>query len=200
MFGIKNKTLEVGIKIGIGAAILLCAHIFAGRRVFQALKQEQESARILQEELKQKQEKIRLYPNPKDEMEKIQADMDKLKEKAVSEKELPKIIQQLTKKSSEMGIEIISIKPVKDVGFQDSALPQGVSKAYIEVVMKVTYKTMGEYFKAMKEMPTTFTIESVAITRFEETAEETAADKKSQEEGGKLMVKLLISSYTIWKL
>jgi len=197
MFGIKNKTIEVGIKITIGIAVLLLIHFFGGKRVFDLLKKERKRAISLQKELKDKKDKLKAHPNPRKEIEIIKQDMLKLKEKAVSEKELPRIIQQLTKKSSEMDIEIISIRPIRQVPFKEEDLPQGVSKAYIEVVLKVAYKTLGEYLKELKGLPTIFTIEGISMERYESLEED---DSRQAEEGGKLIVTLLISSYTVWQI
>jgi Tfp pilus assembly protein PilO len=192
MVSLKNKTIRVGINISIYLAILLSLHLFVGRPILKRLNKEKIQLQDVQNKLSQMQELVRNYPNPRKKMEELKEKMEEFRKKATSEKELPRIIQQLTKKSSELNIEIISIKPIEKVPFKEKPLPQGVSKSYLEVVLKTTYQTLGEYLKALEELPIIFTIESLSIERFEE--------EEVKEEKGKLIITLLISSYTVWTM
>lgn len=196
----RNKTIKVLIILAIFTVFILGIHFTLGRWILiENLKKDQELAAKIQGELKKKEELIKQYPNPGKKIEEIKTEMEELKKKSVSEQELPKVIQQLTKKSSELKIEIISIRPIKEIQFKERPVPSGVSKAYIEIVLKVPYKTLGEYIKTLDELPVIFTIESIDLERFEEL-EEAADSKKAEEIEGKVIATLLVSSYTIWEI
>ena len=65
------------------------------------------------------------------------------------------------------------------------------------MVIKASYKTLGEYLKAIDALPIIFTIEEISIERTEETEEEVS---KKKEEPKKVIARLLISNYTVWKI
>jgi Tfp pilus assembly protein PilO len=201
MITIKNRTLKVLINIVIYSAVFSAMHFFGGMYIFRLADQERKIAEEIQAKLATAQKLVNENPNPKKSIEIIKAQMEELQERAASEKDLPKVIQQLTKKSSDLGVEILSIKPVKALPFKEIALPQGVSKAYIEMTIKSDYRSLGEYLKAMKELPTVFTIESISIEPFNEGAvEDVEAKKKKPSAAGNVIANMLISSYTVYKL
>ncbi len=142
---------------------------------------------------------IREIPNPRKAMDKIRKAMDELHKRAVSKKELPRIIQQLIKKSSELNIEIVSIKPIKNVKESGEKLPQGVSKAYIEMVIRCPYRTLGEYLKALNSLPIIFTIESIYIEKIQEIGSGHLT-KKRKKKAQNIFATLIISTYTIWQV
>ncbi|MFH1771774.1 MAG: type 4a pilus biogenesis protein PilO [Candidatus Omnitrophota bacterium] len=200
MINIKDKTVKVTINISIYFSIFIALHFFGARPlVFKPLKEE----RVKLEETKVELERVRelkdKYPEPKKKIKEIRKKMEEFEEKAVSQKELPRIIQQLTKRSSELNIEIISIRPIKDTPFKEVGMPSGVSKAYIEVVIKTTYRALGDYLKAIEELPTKFTVESLLVSKFEDL-DEAGTVGRGEPSSDKLIVNLLISSYTIWKI
>ena len=199
MVNLKNKTVRSILIIATLLVFVMIMHFVVGRLIlFKKLREEKIKAEELQQKLKDSQNLVNKFPNPKSKIEEIKGQMEELKKKSVSEKELPRIIQQLTKKSSELKIEIISIKPIKKVPFKEINLPHGVSKAYIEVVLKTNYITLGEYFKSLQELPIIFTIESVALERSDYFEEEDFDPE--QEVTGQVVTTLLISSYTIWQI
>lgn len=201
MVGIQNRTIKALLNILIFFLVLVVMHYTIGRGILKQLEKEKANAAAAHAALAANSDLIKANPNPKKSMEEIQQAAEQLKAKAVSENELPKIIQQLTKKTSELGIDIISIKPTKNINFKDESLPQGVSKAYIEVVLKSSYYTIGDYLKVLRELPIIFTVESLSLEKAKDMLDETEGNKKKKEyDGGKVIANLLISSYTIWKL
>ncbi|MCP4652171.1 MAG: type 4a pilus biogenesis protein PilO [Candidatus Omnitrophica bacterium] len=197
MISTRDKTVKVGIKIAIGILIFIVLHIVARQIVFKPLDQARKRMEDAQDKLDVSEKLIREYPNPKKKSKEMIDKMEELKKKSVSGKELPRIIQQLTKKSSELSMEIISIRPLEEASFDERKLPQGVSKAYIEVVLKAPYKTLGDFLKALKELPIVFTIEGITIHKFEQMSNRDLV-KDGDELAGKLVATLLISSYTVW--
>lgn len=198
MISLKDRTIKVLINIGIYLLIFLFLHFTAGRWCFKELQREQSDMEDMQGKLEETEKLVKDYPNPEKSIEEIKAKMNELKNKSISEKELPRVIQQLTKKSSELGIDIITIKPTKDLPFTDTNMPSGISKAYIEIVIKTPYKNLGTYLKALDDLPTVYTIERIIIKKAAETEEDVT--KKKKEEEGQVVANMIISSYTILQI
>ncbi len=190
-----KKTIQVAIRISVYIFIVVGIYIAGEKFIIKPMNKEKKKLMEIQKKLSQMEKLIREVPDPKKGMEEIRERMKELRKKAVSEEELPRVIQQLTKKSSELKIEIISIKPIKELPFKEGHLPSGVSKAYVEVVLKAPYKKIGEYLKELGSLPVIVTIESLSIEKLEE---EVTSKKKAVEKN--LIATLIISSYTIWKI
>jgi len=186
-----KRIVQIAVYLSLYISILAGLFVAGNHFVILPLRKIEKKLKDAQAELAKMEKMIREIPNPKKNIEEIQKKMEELKEKAASRRELPRIIQQLTKKSSELEIEIISIRPLEET-FKEENLPAGVSKAYIEVVLKASYKKIGEYLKAIKELPIILTLESLFIT------------KPMEEEIGKgentLIATLVVSSYTVWEI
>jgi len=151
-----------------------------------------------QKRLERDRELIRKIPNPQKEIDKIRKGMNELHKRAVSKRELPRIIQQLVKKSSELNIEIVSIKPIENIKETNTKLPQGVSKAYVEMVIKCPYQTLGTYLKDLNSLPIIFTIEGIFIKKIEEIGGSSSSDKKKKRQD--IFATLILSTYTIWQV
>jgi len=196
----KDKTLHSVITAGIEILILVAIVFFVGRPLVRYSKQLKQELENKQKELEKDRQLIQAVPNPQREIEKIRKGMDELQSRAATKKELPKIIQQLINKSSELGIEIVSIKPREDIEAEKEKLPQGVSKAYIEMIIKCPYRILGEYLKQLNELPIIFTIEGMYIEKIEEiespSGDNSARKKKKKEQD--VFTTLILSTYTIW--
>ena len=190
---IKDKTTKVAVNIGIYIAILVVFHLFVGRPIFRLVDGEKSRYEDFQKSLLTKEELIKAIPNPNKEIREIKDKIKELEKKSISQEKLPKIIQQLTKESSRLNIEIISIRPVEEPPFKEENLPKGVKKVYLEITLKTSYINLGNYLKAIEKLPIIFTIESLVVKRFEETKEKDI----SREVGNNLIASLLISGYKI---
>lgn len=203
----KSKSFKVIIHVGIYAGILSFLHFFVATPfIFIKLKKKQEDYKTLEKESNKMGDLIRANPNPDKKFEEIKNKMKGLEKKATSGDALPAIIGDLTKISSELKVEIISIKPVKKVSFKEEKLPRGVSKNYVEVILKTEYKTLAEYFRMIEELPAIFTIESILIEKSETLKRRFAYIKEEGESGDKkkkskrVTVRVLFSSYIVWKI
>ena len=190
---IKDKTTKVAVNIGIYIAILIVFHLSVGRPIFKLVDKEKSRCEDFQKSLLAKEELIKAIPNPNKEIREIKGKIKELEKKSISQEKLPKIIQQLTKESSRLNIEIVSIRPVKESPFKEENLPKGVKKVYLEITLKTSYINLGNYLKAIEKLPIIFTIESLVVKRFEETKEKDI----SREVGNNLIASLLISGYKI---
>ncbi len=186
------------ITASVEVVIILLIVIFVGGPLNRKVAQAKAELEKKQKELVQIQQMIRAVPNPQEEINKIKKSIEELKHKSVSRQELPRIVRQLVDKSKELGIEIVSIRPREDIRGKDRNLPEGVGKAYIEMVIKCPYKKLGEYLKELKDLPIIFTIESMAIEKIEELTQDRKGSRKKHDND--LYTTLILSTYTIWKI
>ena len=183
-------------------------HLTAREMVFKPLHIANKDLVRIQARLDQTKQLLHEYPEARNRTKDILARIDALREKSVSTKGLPKINKEITQKASELKIDIISIKPVEKPNFSETNLPQGVSKAYIEVVMRASYKTIGDYLNAIKQMPFSLTVEEVSLERSSESdatgrgmnAAKPRPGAKENASGGEVVATILIGSCMIWFL
>lgn len=189
MISFKNKTVKWGIVIVsciIGFGIL---HFVIGETANKRLENYKEL-------LKQKQKKVGeievlmgQYPDPKKSTGEVKQKQRELEGKFISERELPRAMQMLTEKSSELNMEM-SLKPVRELSFKELPPPQGITKIYLEMEIKAAYTALGDYLKAIEALPITFTVESFHLEREEdETGKYT----------GRILAIIIISSYSTGK-
>lgn len=186
-----NRTVKAALFIIIITIFFLILHFFARRFIFNPLISEKQEASKMQDELDKKQQLIRSVPHPQEELKKINNRIEDLRKKTVSPKELPRIIQYLAKKSSELKMQIISIKPIEELPFEEQSLPSGIKKVYIEIVAKAPFKTIAEYVYKLKELPVIFTLESILFTKPETEVEE---GKKKTDKN--IIASMIVSSYS----
>ena len=197
----KDRTLKSVVTAAVEIVILMLLVIFLGGPLSRYSKSLRKEFDNKQKELERDRELIRKVPNPQKEINEIRKGMNELHKRAVSRKELPRIIQQLVKKSSELNIEIVSIKPIENVKETNTKLPQGVSKAYIEMIIKCPYQTLGAYLKALNSLPIIFTIEGIFIEKIEEIEGASSAGKsKRKNKNQDIFTTLVLSTYTIWQV
>jgi len=190
---IKDKTTKVAVNIGIYVAILIALHLFVGRSIFRLVSKEKDRYENFQKSLLSKEKLIKAIPNPRKEIEEIREKIKDLEKKSIFQDKLPRIIQQLTKETRKLNIEIISIKPIEKSPFEEENLPLGVKKVYLEITLKTSYINLGHYLKAIEKLPIIFTIESLVVRGFEEIQEKDF----SKEVGNDLIATLLIGGYKI---
>lgn len=188
--------VDVVVFCSIFVMIFLLLHIFLGRPVIRyvdKLKDEFESG---QSKLKESEELIKGLPNPQKAIEDIEKKVREFNDMGVSRRQLPRIIQLLGRSSSEYKINVISIKPREDIKYSGENLPAGVTKVYIEMVISSSYQAIGDYVKALSELPVTFSLENITIEKFSEKAK----DKTTGQEAGELLCTLLLSTYMVWEI
>jgi len=194
---VKNKTTQTAISCLIFGLILVLLYIFIGRPISRYSENLKTKLISQSQKIKEFEDLIRAYPNPEKEIENIEKKIQELKDKAASREQIPRIIQQLAKKTSELNINVISIKPVEEIKNSSEKLIQGVSKVYIEVVMLVPYQVVGDYLKALTELPIILTVEGISIEKKSEasTTGSTAPSKTNE-----LLVTLLLSAYMVFEI
>ena len=186
--GIRSRTVKVVINIVVGVLFFLGMHLAGKKLALDFMDHEKKSFDQSQDQIKAQQELINANREAKKQAEEIKSKLQELDQKSVGEKELPRIIQQLSRKSGELGIEIISIKPLKESAAQSSEVPAGINKTYIEVMVKGSYRSITDYIKALDELPITFTVESLLLDKFAESLGPAS---------GRLQGTLVLSSYSL---
>jgi len=188
----KNKITYLIVLFLSYSLVLSGLYMLMGRRL---LKHSSELRNRLVEqsaEIEETKDLIKAIPNPDKEIATVEDKIRELRDRAVTKEQVPRIIQQLTRKSSELSINIISIRPLAADEDSTEKLVQAVNKVYIEVVMSCPYPIMGDYLKALTELPILFTVENIVI----EKKEDVVAPKKAPE----VLVNLLLSTYMVLEL
>ncbi|MBN1793357.1 MAG: type 4a pilus biogenesis protein PilO [Candidatus Omnitrophica bacterium] len=124
-------------------------------------------------------------PDPNKEIQLLKERIQRLSEQASSKEEIPKIIQQLARKTTELNIDVISIIPREDLKDLAEDLPAGVSKVYIEIRISCAYRQVAEYIKELGNLATLFTVEDLVI------------EKDPEEVTDVLKVRLILSTYVL---
>ena len=190
----KSKTTQAIVRCLIYSSILILLYIFVGRTISRYSENLKSELLLQTKKIKEYEKLIRTYPNPEKEIETIEKKIQELKNKAASREQIPRIIQQLAHKTSELKINVISIKPLEDLKISKEKIIQGVSKVYIEVVMLSPYHVVGDYLKALTELPIVLTVENLSIEKQE------AFSGSASLKGNELLVTLLLSAYMILEI
>ncbi|MFC1592396.1 type 4a pilus biogenesis protein PilO [Candidatus Omnitrophota bacterium] len=191
-----NKTTRIIAICASYGLVLILLYIFAGRGISRYSNSLSKQLGAQTNKIKQYEELIRSYPNPDKEIEAIETKIDELKGKAASREQIPRIIQQLARKTNELNINTLSIKPRDDISNSDEKLIQGVGKVYIEIVMLTPYQVVGDYLKSLIELPVILTVENISIDKKQKTYIAPGSANKDDE----LRVTLLLSAYMVLEI
>lgn len=146
---------------------------------------------------------VRSFPNPQKGMDEIEKKTEELKDKGVTPRQIPRLIQLLAQPAGKLNLNVISIKPREDMRLNNENLPAGVNKVYIEVTLSGSYQSIGEYIKALSELSVSFVVERLSIQKREENGLPLSVKKTPEKSEGKpqeLLANLLVSSYTMWEI
>ncbi|MBU1006473.1 MAG: type 4a pilus biogenesis protein PilO [Candidatus Omnitrophica bacterium] len=180
-FKVKDIIFAIGISI---IAISMTYYLLYIPKVRQIAGLQKETKK-LHGEIEEIEKMVRRVPDPKKEIEVLGERLQKLKEKATDKEQIPKIIQQLFQKTGELNIEVVSINPREETEENSIDIPEGVSKVYIEIKIKCSYRTLLQYVEALNHLPLLFTLEDLSI------------GKDSEEGSENLQVLLLLSTYVM---
>jgi len=196
---LKGKTFKIIIKLGSITVFLIVFHLAVGRPIVKKADQARQRSYDLSKKLEEVQQLIRKYPNPMKEIEAIKKRREEFQTRANASNELPRIIQQLTQKSSELDLEIVSIRQIKEPPFPEPPLPEGVDKAYLEVVLRAPYSSTGKYLKAISNLPSLCTVESISLRRTQEKDRVLQSGLK-KDDPENIIATLIIGTYTVWRI
>lgn len=199
-----NRIIKVIIYCAIIIFVLLLLYLFLGRPAAGYSKRLRLELKSRELKLQESERLIRSLPNPQAAITEMEKKVQEFKDMGVSRKQLPKLIQLLGRLSTERNINVISIRPREDMRPASESLPTGISKVYVEMIFNGSYKTIGEFLKALNEIPTFFSIESMLLEKEEDIGQPPSEPKKPGEKpevkSSQLTATLILSTYMVWEL
>lgn len=160
--------------------VLLVIYIFVGRPVLKysdSLKAEFGKKQV---KLAESQELVRSLPNPVKAIEEIKVKLQEVQELGMSKKQVPRLMQLIGQAASDRNINVVSLRPREDVKNEDSELPVGINRIYLEIVLNCNYQVLAEYIKSVNELATAFKVESLTVEKESETLSPTEAKSGSK--------------------
>jgi Tfp pilus assembly protein PilO len=160
-----NRVSYIFIFTAVFIGVLLVIYVLVGRPVLKytyGLKAEFEQK---QSRLGESQELVRSLPNPQKAISEIKAKMQEFQDLVGSKKQIPRLMQLLGQTASERNITVVSLRPREDIKSDNSPLPVGISKIYLEMVLVCGYQTLADYVKAVNDLPQSFNVESLEMTK-----------------------------------
>ncbi|MFH1577960.1 MAG: type 4a pilus biogenesis protein PilO [Candidatus Omnitrophota bacterium] len=190
-----NRTIRVLITYLIFGLVLILLYFFAGLPISGYSKKLKMRLVSQTQTIEKYENLIRSHPDPKKEIEIIEMKIQELKDKAASQEQIPRIIQQLARKTNELNISTVSIKPREDIDYSDDKLIKGVNKVYIEIEILSPYDVVGDYLKALTELQIILTVEDISIEKKQGVFVGAGSSKDNE-----LFVTLLLSAYMVLEI
>jgi len=197
----QNRMVYVLVVCSTFVFVLGFIHFFLGMIVLRYEKKQKQELQLKQSKIEESESLIKRFPDPEKAIEEMEKKGQELREMGLTRKQTPRLIQLLGQAAVKLNInKVISIKPRDDIKLGNEVLPAGVSKAYIEVIISCTYQLIGEYIKALSELPVRFIIENLAIEEGGPVSEADKTPGKSELKPNELRATLLLSTYMVWEL
>ena len=146
----------------IAVIVIGLLSVYMGLQAVTSLQKEKTRVHALSEELKEIQTLIEKCPDAQDKIIKAKSAAREFEKKICSERELPRVIQQLASSAQNLNIEIVSIRPLKGNVLKED-MPQGINKNYVEVVVKGSFKTLQDYLASLDKTSMILTVDAFNI-------------------------------------
>ncbi len=172
-----NKVSYIFVFTAVFIGVLLVIYVLVGRPVLKysySLKAEFEQKRS---SLGESQELVKSLPNPQKAISEIKTRIQEFQDLVGSKKQVPRLMQLLGHTASERNITVVSLRPREDIKNENSLLPVGISKIYLEIVLVCAYQSLADYIKTVGDLPQAFNVESLEMTK--ETGSFMAQEAKS---------------------
>jgi hypothetical protein len=193
----ENKMLQIGIAYGACAFILIGLYFFPGRSIFKYKGGLEAQFQTDQSRLIETRDLVRSFADPQKAIEDMEKKAKVLREMGITARQLPKIIQSLALPATQLGANIISIRPREDIKIGEENLPSGISKLHIEIVLRCHYRVLADYLKALRQLPTTFTVMRLILEKRQEPVSEGEKISDKTKEAPELFVTSLVSTYLV---
>jgi Tfp pilus assembly protein PilO len=155
-----NRVSQIIVFTSVSLGVWLLVYIFVGRPVLKYFDSVKAEFRQKQAKLLESQELVRSLPNPEKAINEIKDKLQEFQDLGVSKKQIPRLMQILGQTASERNIAVVSLRPREDIKSEESGLPAGIDKIYLEIVLSCNYQSLADYIKAANELPTAFKVES----------------------------------------
>lgn len=192
-----SKVTRVIIFISVFVVILLLVYLAVGRPVLNFAESVKAEFGRKQVKLQEAQELVRSLPNPQKALEEIGGKLQEFQDLVVSKKQLPRLMQLLGQAAGEQNVTVVSLRPREDIKNENSGLPEGINKIYLEIVVICNYQTLAEYIKSVGSLPQSFNVESLTVEKESETLallEAKGVNKNPAATSGFLKAVLLLST------
>lgn len=187
MFKISQyKTNKLIISSAMYIVVLILVYFFVGRLVFRYAEKIKSQFHAKTAELKESYDLIQSFPKQGIAIEDIEKKTLELKDRSATKGQISRVVREVTNKTRDSGVAIVSIRPREDIKSDYENLPVGVNKVFIELQVRATYERIEKYFEALSQMQIILTIESVSLEK----------DEPAQVKG-ELSVNLIVSTFTI---
>ncbi len=201
-----KKMLDIFITAGSFVLVLVALYLVVGRNVSKYEQKMKGLFKDKQTKLMDSENLVKAIPNPQKAIEEMETKAEDFKEMGFSRKQIPRLVQMLGQSAGKFDITVNSIRPRDDLHINETDLPAGVNKVYIEMILSSSYKSLGEYIKSLGELPISFVLESINVERDESSAEAAVekTDKKPlekvEEKEQKLTATLILSTYMVLEI
>ena len=163
-----SRISSIAIFAGVFAAALLSVYFLAGRPVLKYTESLKAKFGRQQAALQESQELVRALPDPQKAIAEIKIKMQELQESEISKKQIPRLMQLLGAAAGDKSITVVSLRQREDIKSGDNALPEGIKKIYLEIVVICNYQALADYIKAAADLPPAFSVESLNMEKYSE--------------------------------
>ncbi len=198
---IKNKSADrvsyVIVFTSIFIGVWLLIYFVVGRPVLKYSNGLKAQFAEKQAKLLESQELVRSLPNPKKAIEEIKGNLKEVQDLGESKKQIPRLMQLLGETASKQDLNVVSLRPREDIKNEESGLPEGISKIYLEIVLSCSYQALAQYIKSVNELPMAFKVETLFVEKESETLaplETKSGSKKTAVSSGLLKAVLVLST------
>lgn len=118
-------------------------------------------------------------PRIQEEIEQLKLEYELLGEKLPEKANIPEIIKQLIEELGKLDIKLTSLIPE----IKEASKKEKVRETTIDIIIKASYVTLGNYLEAIENLPLLFKVRDVAIEK--------------AEKGNLLTVRLVLATYNL---
>ena len=192
-----NKVSYVVVFTSVFIGVLLLVYFLVGRPVLKYSYSLKAEFGQKQSRLAETQELVRSQPNPQKAIDEIKVKFQEFQDLVACKKQIPRLMQSLGQAAGERNIIVVSLRQREDIKSENTDLPAGINKIYLEVVLICNYQALAEYIKTVGELPQAFNVESLAIEKQSEALsllEARSQAKKTNKVSGLLKAVLVLST------
>lgn len=158
----RNAMAGVVLWLGWAAIFFLCFRV-----QLQLDQKARKALPPLQQKMASYQELISKQLHVEIELAELRQQLQKLKEQGLRHEAIPKTIQQLAQIAAATNVTLESIAPREGVLGSALKLPEGIGKRALEIHLRCTYQSLGEFLIQIDKIPTPFTLDKISIQSLE---------------------------------
>jgi len=177
----KDKVSYLLMFCGIFLVMILLLYILIGRPVLRYANQVRRDFNLKQATLQEEQELIRSLPNPQSAVEGLKVKMQEIQDMGASKRQVPKVMQVLSQAAADKNITVVSLRPRDDIKTEDTSAALGVTKVYVELILKCGYQELAEFVKGLGSLPMSLNVESLLVEKSQKELDAASGRSSSKE-------------------